>query len=79
MTRGGVNFVTRLKVSASYGVVECQPVAEGSSVLRDEVILLVSRQELGQKARLRRIEVRVEEKNWRHEPFVCGWQRRKLV
>jgi hypothetical protein len=63
LTRGGVNFVTRLKDSASYGVVESRPVPDGSSVLRDEVILLVSQQEAGHEARLRRIEVWVEEKN----------------
>jgi DDE family transposase/uncharacterized protein DUF4372 len=63
LTRGGVNFVTRLKDSASYGVVESRPVPDGSSVLRDEVILLVSQQEAGPEARLRRIEVWVEEKN----------------
>jgi hypothetical protein len=31
LTRGGVNFVTRLKDSASYGVVESRPVPDGSS------------------------------------------------
>jgi hypothetical protein len=63
LTRGGVSFVTRLKDSASYGVVESRPVPDGSGVLRDEVILLVSQQEAGHQARLRRIEVWVEEKN----------------
>jgi len=63
LTRGGVNFVTRLKDSASYGVVESRPVPQGSGVLRDEVILLVSQREAGPEARLRRIEVWVEEKN----------------
>src|ERR1035438_10099390 len=62
LTRGGVNFVTRLKDSASYGVIETRPVVEGSNVLRDEVIVLVSQQEVGPEARLRRIEVWVEEK-----------------
>jgi hypothetical protein len=63
LTRAGVNFVTRLKDSASYGVVESRPVPENSNVLRDEVIVLVSQQEVGPEARLRRIEVWVEEKN----------------
>jgi hypothetical protein len=63
LTRGGVSFVTRLKDSASYGVVESRPVPEGSNVLRDETILLVTQQEIGPEARLRRIEVWVEEKN----------------
>ncbi len=63
LTRAGVNLVTRLKDSASYGVVESRPVPENSNVMRDEVIVLVSQQEVGSKARLRRIEVWVEEKN----------------
>ena len=56
-------IVTRLKDSASYGVVENRPVPENSNVVRDEVIVLVSQQEVGPEARLRRIEVWVEEKN----------------
>ena len=63
LTRAGVNFVTRLKDSALYGVVESRPVPENSHVLRDEVMVLVSQQEVGSEARLRRIEVWVEEKN----------------
>jgi hypothetical protein len=63
LTRAGVNFVTRLKDSASYGVVESRSVPENSHILRDEVIVLVSQQEVGPEARLRRIEVWVEEKN----------------
>ncbi len=63
LTRAGVNFVTRLKDSASYGVVEYRPVPENSNIVRDEVIVLVSQQEVGPEARLRRIEVWVEEKN----------------
>jgi hypothetical protein len=63
LTRAGVNFVTRLKDSALYGVVESRPVPENSHVLRDEVMVLVSQQEVGPQARLRRIEVWVEEKN----------------
>jgi len=46
-----------------YGVVESRPVPENSNVMRDEVIVLVSQQEVGPEARLRRIEVWVEEKN----------------
>src|SRR5260370_10049150 len=61
--RAGVDFVTRLKDSAAYGVVESRPVTENSNVIRDEVIVLVSQQEVGPEARLRRIEVWVEEKN----------------
>ena len=62
LTRGGVNFVTRLKDTASYGIVESRPVPKASNVLLDEVIVLVSQQEIGPEARLRRIEVWVEEK-----------------
>lgn len=62
LTRSKVDFVTRLKDNASYGIVESRPAPEGSNVLRDEVILLTSQQELGPEARLRRIEVWVEEK-----------------
>lgn len=63
LTRAGVNFVTRLKDSALYGVVDSRPVPENSNVMHDEVIVLVSQQEVGPEARLRRIEVWVEEKN----------------
>jgi hypothetical protein len=62
LTRARVHFVTRLKDDAHYGIAESRPVAEGSPILRDEVILLTSQQELGPEARLRRIEVWVEEK-----------------
>jgi hypothetical protein len=62
LTRGGVNFVTRLKDGAAYGVIESRLVPAGSDILRDEVIVLISQQEIGPEARLRRIEVWVEEK-----------------
>lgn len=62
LTRSQVDFVTRLKDNVSYGIVESRPVPEGSGILRDEVILLASQQEIGPEARLRRIEVWVEEK-----------------
>jgi IS4 transposase len=45
-----------------YGIVEGRPVPEGKNILRDEVILLCSQQEVGPEARLRRVEVWVEEK-----------------
>lgn len=60
--RQKVNFVTRLKDSAEYGIVSQLPVPEGSNVIRDEVILLTAQQEVGAEAFLRRIEVWVEEK-----------------
>ncbi len=62
LTRSQVDFVTRLKDNAAYGIVESRPVPEGSNILRDEVILLTSQQEIGPAALLRRIEAWVEEK-----------------
>jgi len=62
LTRSHVDFVTRLKDNALYGIVESRPVPEDSNILRDEVILLTSQQEIGPEAKLRRIEVWVEEK-----------------
>ncbi len=62
LTRQKVHFVTRLKDCAAYGVVEQLKVLEGSNIIRDEVILLCAQQEIGPQARLRRIEVWVEEK-----------------
>jgi hypothetical protein len=62
LTRSQVDFVTRLKDNALYGIVESRPVPKGSNILRDEVILLTSQQEIGPEALLRRIEVWVEEK-----------------
>jgi hypothetical protein len=55
--------VTRLKDNAEYGVVEQRPVAPNGNILRDEVILLTAIQEQGTVARMRRIEIWVEEKN----------------
>jgi len=62
LTRKKVDFVTRLKDNAEYGVVEKRETPEGSNIVRDEVILLCSQQELGPVALLRRIEVWIEEK-----------------
>lgn len=62
LTRQKVHFVTRLKDSAEYGVVEQSKVPEGGNIIRDEVIVLCAQQEIGPQARLRRIEVWVEEK-----------------
>lgn len=62
LTRAHVHFVTRLKDDASYGILESRAVPHGSQILRDEVILLTSQQEVGLEARLRRIEVWLEEK-----------------
>jgi hypothetical protein len=62
LTRNKVHFVTRLKDTASYGVVESREVPKGSNILRDEVILLTSQQEIGKEALLRRVEVWLEDK-----------------
>lgn len=62
LTKGEVHFVTRLKDSASYGVVEQREVPAGGDILRDEVILLTDQQEIGAVAKLRRIEVWLEDK-----------------
>lgn len=62
LTRSKVHFVTRLKDDASYGVVERRQVPDNSEIIRDEVILLTSQQEIGPQARLRRIEIWVEER-----------------
>jgi hypothetical protein len=62
LTRAKVDFVTRLKDNAEYGIVESRPVLKGSNIVRDEVILLTSQQEIGPEALLRRIEMWVEEK-----------------
>lgn len=62
LTRRKIHFVTRLKDSAEYGVEEARPVPENSNIIRDETILLSIQQEIGPEARLRRIEVWVEQK-----------------
>ena len=65
LSRGKVGFVTRLKDNTSYGVVEQREVPAHGNILLDEVILLTSQQEIGPEARLRRIEVWVEERQER--------------
>jgi hypothetical protein len=62
LTRQKTHFVTRLKDSAEYGILEARPVPENGNIVRDEVIVLISQQEIGPEARLRRIEIWVEEK-----------------
>lgn len=62
LTRQKVHFVTRLKDSAEYGVVEQRNVPAGGNIVRAELIVLCAQQELGPQAQLRRIEVWVEEK-----------------
>jgi hypothetical protein len=62
LTRSKVNFVTRLKDNVSYGVVSEREVPKGGNIMRDEVIVLTSQQEIGPQAQLRRIEIWVEER-----------------
>ncbi len=62
LTRSKVDFVTRLKDNVSYGVVSEREVPKGGNIIRDEVIVLTSQQEIGPEAQLRRIEVWVEER-----------------
>ena len=61
LTRQNVQFVTRLKESAEYGVIEQRQVSEERDIHRDEVIVLCAQQEVGPQAQLRRIEVWVDE------------------
>ena len=62
LTQQKVNFVTRLKDNAEYGVVEQREVPKNGNIVRDEIIVLCAQQEIGPQARLRRIEMWVEEK-----------------
>jgi len=62
LTAGGVDFVTRLKDSTGYTIVEERPVRVGTDIVRDEVILLDSEKDPDQPMRLRRIEVWLEDK-----------------
>lgn len=62
LTAGGVGFVTRLKDSTGYTIVEERPVREGSGIIRDEVVVLDSEKDPEKLLRLRRIEVWLEAK-----------------
>lgn len=54
LTGSKVHFVTRLKDSAQYGVVEPWEVPTGGDIIGDEVILLGIQQEISPESRLRR-------------------------
>ena len=60
LTQQKVHFVTRLKDSAEYSIIEARPVPAG--IIRDEVILLAKQEALGAEAHLRRIEIWLEDK-----------------
>jgi hypothetical protein len=62
LTQQKVCFVTRLKDSADYEVIEKRAVPENGTVLKDEVIVLFKQAAEGKECFLRRIEVWVEEK-----------------
>ena len=62
LTAGGVFFVSRLKDSTGYGIVESRPVPAGTNILRDEVMMLNSEANQLAPMKLRRIEVWLEEK-----------------
>ncbi len=62
LTAGGVDFVTRLKDSTGYTIIEERPVREGSGIIRDEVIVLDSEKGPDKLMRLRRIEAWLEDK-----------------
>lgn len=62
LSRRKVFFVTRLKDNAEYGIVEQRPADPERDILRDEVVVLTKLQEAGPVARMRRIEVWLEDK-----------------
>jgi len=62
LSRRKVFFVTRLKDNAEYGIVEQRNADRDRGILRDEVVVLTKLQEAGPVARMRRIEVWVEDK-----------------
>lgn len=62
LSAGGVRFVSRLKDSTHYAIVEQRPSSPDPKVIRDEVVVLASEKDLEHALRLRRVEVWVEEK-----------------
>jgi hypothetical protein len=62
LSRRKVFFVTRLKDNAEYGIVEQRKADHDRGILRDEIVVLTKLQEAGPAARMRRIEVWVEDK-----------------
>lgn len=62
LSQSKVFFVTRLKDNAEYGIVEARHADLDRGILRDEVILLTKIQDAGPVARMRRIEVWIQEK-----------------
>ena len=62
LTTGGVLFVSRLKDSTGYTIVEQRPVRADSNIVRDEVVVLDSETDPDRLMRLPRIEVWLEDK-----------------
>jgi Transposase DDE domain/Domain of unknown function (DUF4372) len=62
LTEDGVFFVSRLKDSTSYGIVEELPLPVDGAFLSDEIILLTNDKNKEDAMRLRRIEVWLEDK-----------------
>ena len=62
LTAGDVRFVSRLKDSTNYVIVEERPASPDPGVMRDEVILLASEKDPDKAMRLRRVEVWLEDK-----------------
>ena len=62
LSRQKVFFVTRLKDNAAYGIVEQRAADRERGILLDEVVVLTKIQEAGPVARMRRIEVWIEQK-----------------
>ena len=58
----GVYFVSRLKDSTRYVIVETRPAAPDINILHDEVVILANGKEPADSMRLRRIEVWLEDK-----------------
>ncbi len=62
LTADGVYFVSRLKDSTGYGVLEVRPKPADPMILRDEIVLLASEKESDHPMKLRRIEIWLEDK-----------------
>jgi diacylglycerol kinase len=62
LTEKGVHFVSRLKDSTLYVIVEQRAVVANSNIVRDEVIQLANDKDPARPMRLRRIEVWLEDK-----------------
>lgn len=62
LTESGVWFVSRLKDSTSYGIVETRELTADGPISRDEVIVLMSEKDEPAPMFLRRIEVWLEDK-----------------